>query len=630
MSIKLKTTDSKDKIRYTVQGIDYRPLSLEGATVRFLMADKAKKTLILNESATIASASEGTVEYKLSDLSTLYPGTFNAEFHVEFADGSRKIVPAHGYIEVTISESLDASQTGEIEENIILEVSKIEEFKDEIVAEVDGFRTTIGQAQDATLEANEQAEYAKTQGDRAKVEADRVAGMDVSKLTAQLAETTKLQKQTALLEKLKGAEIKLSFPEGFTWTDAPINIYKSINGKITTDFDVSDFQHVGASKTYYVNVATGHNTNNDGLSEGAPLKSIWAAITKPDVDIVIVAGGYYDRANGFGGNSITRSLSIKAKSGETVKVSISDNLTWTKTVGMTNVYQVNRSSSVLAYDKKAVDEYGDYYKLAKKTSIAEVDAEKGSWYTDGVVVYVHTPDSRPADTDVRVMLDLPHVTMNGSSQTLYMEGINLEGGKESINTEGITSPQTAGVFLKNCTFKYTNGSNVLRLWGIGRVFSQNCVVAHGRLDGFNYHLGSANVVPDAIEVNCIGRHNGLDEEGDSNNGSTMHDGGRIIRVNGEYFSNKGPNVIDVNEGGQSWCVGTLAYKSVATVGTISNTDFKNGNVGASKMWLDSCVSHSSNYSIVTSGNGDASKTYIRNLLILSNVQMDSGTTLEEY
>lgn len=203
MSIKLKTTDSKDKIRYTVQGIDYRPLSLEGATVRFLMADKAKKTLILNESATIASASEGTVEYKLSDLSTLYPGTFNAEFHVEFADGSRKIVPAHGYIEVTISESLDASQTGEIEENIILEVSKIEEFKDEIVAEVDGFRTTIGQAQDATLEANEQAEYAKTQGDRAKVEADRVAGMDVSKLTAQLAETIKYQQQVDFVDFIK-------------------------------------------------------------------------------------------------------------------------------------------------------------------------------------------------------------------------------------------------------------------------------------------------------------------------------------------------------------------------------------------------------------------------------------------
>jgi hypothetical protein len=28
----------------------------------------------------------------------------------------------------------------------------------------------------------------------------------------------------------------------------------------------------------------------------------------------------------------------------------------------------------------------------------------------------------------------------------------------------------------------------------------------------------------------------------------MHDGGHILRIGGEYYSNSGPNVIDVNEG----------------------------------------------------------------------------------
>lgn len=452
---------------------------------------------------------------------------------------------------------------------------------------------------------------------------------EMNTVTEHLAQNELLQKQTALFAKLKGVKKKLPFPVGFTWSDAPINIYKDINGEITTDFDVSTFQHVGAGKTYYVNKDTGHNRNNDGLSESTPLKSIWAAITKPDVDVVIVSGGYYERSNGFAGNKITRSMSIKAKDGEKVTVSISDNLTWTKTEGMNNVYQSSRSSSVMVFDRKFIDEHGDYYKLKKKTSIAEVEAEKGSWYTDGSIVYVHTTDSRTADVDIRVFLDLPHVLMTGDAQTLYLEGINLEGGKESVNTEGLTSPQVSGAFFKNCTFKYTNGSNVVRAWGIGRVFSQNCLSAHGRLDGFNYHVFNG-VVPDVIEVDCIGRHNGLDEIGDSNNGSTIHDGGRIIRVNGEYFNNKGPNVIDVNEGTQSWCVGTLAYKSVATKGTVSNSDFKNGNVGASEMWLDSCVSHSSDYSIVTAGNGASSKTHIKNLLLLSNIQTDTGALLEEY
>jgi hypothetical protein len=438
-----------------------------------------------------------------------------------------------------------------------------------------------------------------------------------------------IPQQSFLYSKLRSYKRKLPFPTGWTWTTAPINIYKLGTGEITTDFDVSKFQYVGAGKTYYVNIATGHNTNNDGLSEGAPLKSIWAAVNKTDVDVIIIADGYYDRANGFAGFNVTRSMSIKAKNKGMVTASISDsNLTWTKTTGMTNVYQVSRTATALIYDRKKIDEYGDYIKLTKKNSIAEVDANQGSWYTDGTIVYVNTSDSRSPDVDVRVFLDLPHVVMSGNANQLYMEGINLEGGKESINTESCLSPSTAGFYAKDCTFKYTNGSNIYRTWGISKVYSQNCVAAQGRLDGFNYHVLN-NVVPDVIEVNCIGRHNGLDDTSNSNNGSTMHDGGRIIRVNCEYHHNTGPNMIDVNESTQSWAVGISSHESLATAGTVSNTDYKVSNVGASKMWLDSCISFGSDYSLVVDGTN--SIAYVSNILFLKGDNIiGTGNSKQSY
>lgn len=107
----------------------------------------------------------------------------------------------------------------------------------------------------------------------------------------------------------------------------------------------------------------------------------------------------------------------------------------------------------------------------------------------------------------------------------------------------------------------------------------------------------------------------------------MHDGGYIIRVNGEYHHNSGPNVIDVNEGAQSWCVGVSAHESTATSG-VSNSDFKNGNVGASEMWLDSCASFGSEHSLVTAGEG--SKTYINNNLLEKQQSAIDNTTIETY
>ena len=87
---------------------------------------------------------------------------------------------------------------------------------------------------------------------------------------------------------------------------------------------------------------------------------------------------------------------------------------------------------------------------------------------------------------------------------------------------------------------------------------KDCVAAKNIDDGFNYKKG-AGVTPYSVEIDCIGRDNGL--TGDIDNGSTMHEGGRIVRIMGEYMRNVGRNVHDIDNNSQSWNLGCNAHDS---------------------------------------------------------------------
>src|SRR5699024_7269484 len=71
-------------------------------------------------------------------------------------------------------------------------------------------------------------------------------------------------------------------------------------------------------------------------------------------------------------------------------------------------------------------------------------------------------------------------------------------------------------------------------------------------------------------------------------GSTMHDGGQIIRVNGAYYRNEGPNVADVNDGTQSWNLGCIGLESRSSV---NGSDFRaRDNM---MMRLEGCITNDS-------------------------------------
>lgn len=518
--------------------------------------------------------------------------------------------------------------------------------------------TAKSNADNAASEAITQANHAKNEGDRAKAEADRLAGTDVSVLdnkigslsslnttnktsvvesvnevTTQLAQTASKDElkviersvndipfQSSMYDKIPTLNKQVAFPTGFTWTNAPIKIFKNDKGKITTDFDAAIHKPDKTGlKTYYVSLS-GSNTN-DGLSETTPFRRVSDALQKTDCGEIIVSGGVYPRGQAWAGFSPVRNMSIIAKQGEEVIFSASDLLTWTLSSGYTKVYQASRTTVNDVFDARFKNRHGDYAELKKVNSVTEVQSTQGSWYTDGSIVYVHTFDGRPADNYIRAYLNTNNAIITNGNH-FYIEGITFEGGNSNIRIDG--SDPTMKVVMKNCKFKYTKLLNCVSAYG-AEVYLQNCEASYGNQDGFNYHIKN-NTPCKVIEVDCKSHRNGRDGA-NQNNGSTNHDGGKTIRVNGEYFENSGPNVIDVNEGSESWNVGVVAHHSTASSG-ISNSDFKNSNVGKGLMWLDSCVSYGSEYSVATAGDG--SETFTNNCLLLADISQDVNTAINEF
>lgn len=374
----------------------------------------------------------------------------------------------------------------------------------------------------------------------------------------------------------------INFPLGFTWADAPINIYRNSKGVITTDFDVSNYQYIGAGKTYYADITK--SDSNDGLTPTTAFKSVWKAATQADVDIVIVADGFYPRENGFNGSSgvITRDISIKAATGASPIITTHSVLSWAKTDGYTNVYHATRASVSRVFDASIETDYGDYTELTLTDSIANVDATAGTYFIDSGVLYVHTPDSRVADSDILAFLLVNNLQHTGD-KIIYAEGLKLYGGQYgAARVMNDATHLTPKFYAKNCEFKYSSKSasgNALTILGGEISICQNCLCAKGGWDGFNYHAQNGTI-PKFIEIDCTGRDNDL-ATSESNNASTAHDGIVGIRVNGEYCRSYGGNVIDSGTGTMAWNIGCVSHNSLITSNFFCDTGVN--------WYMDSCI-----------------------------------------
>jgi hypothetical protein len=107
MTFYIKQNDTSPKIRATLKDGDGDVINLEGSNVRFHMREVGGTTTVTDAAATIVSpASGGVVQYAWVVADTDTVGSYQAEFEVEYGDGSIETFPNNGYIRVEITDDI--------------------------------------------------------------------------------------------------------------------------------------------------------------------------------------------------------------------------------------------------------------------------------------------------------------------------------------------------------------------------------------------------------------------------------------------------------------------------------------------------------------------------------------------
>lgn len=360
---------------------------------------------------------------------------------------------------------------------------------------------------------------------------------------------------------------RLTLPSAITsfWPHA---VYMNADGSGATDYDARAIKPVG--KRYYVR-HTGGASSNDGLTFATAVNSLQAALAKPDVVEVVLQPGDYPRiGNALGELVLPRNISISVLGGGAANIfGCSFNLSWAAEPTYPGLYSISVSNTAngrFAWDSKYKDRHGDFMQYAVLASAEAVAQTPGSaCFLDGKV-YLMTVDGRAPDVDIRIFQESTFRVIG--PYTFYTEGVNFLG-VQNVLTRATAENMTPLWVAVDCAFGYSesfgvSGGGSFRSEG-GNTLFLRCTAFKSKRDGFNYHQWNAILQNCGwhVEIDCVGRDNGATGEG-NNQGSSLHDGGKILRINGHYARNEGPNLEDVNVNTVSYNVGCLLEDSLKT------------------------------------------------------------------
>lgn len=411
-------------------------------------------------------------------------------------------------------------------------------------------------------------------------------------------------------------------PELFGWQDHPLR------NKIFTDgygnFHIKGFtieKYKPRGTVMYVDVKNGDD-NNDGLTLETAKQTIPGAYNSGAV-VIKIAEGIYNREQTFFGLTLSRSIAIEAIPGHDVYLTQSWHANWQEYNAP--VYVANTSNVAFILDPSTLNEYGNWSKYKKVNTLEEVNSTPGSYAIIGSQTFIHTFSGEAPNLKNVVRFTNSEGLRFEANGTLFLKGLNIFGGNSALYTSNTSSNDSMQVFAKDCEFKFSNDEthNVVWVRGAELAIFEKCKVTDGYKDGFNYAHGNG-VRTNVIEINCIGIRNGTEGHGDDQ-GSTQHNGGKIIRIGGLYHSNNGSNIADEGEETQSWNLGCICYNSKSGTTTQRSNFFAYPGVD---MWLDSCVGFDvgeGGYDIGGTGN-----VYIRNVNLLSDNKIANTVNLAEY
>lgn len=391
-------------------------------------------------------------------------------------------------------------------------------------------------------------------------------------------------------------------PVGYDWT-LPFTVQKKGNTfQLKEDFNLQAHANITVAKTYYVDKATGSDANTGADWEHALLK-LKTALEKPDVDRIIFRGYYYR-------NEVlvwpSRSVEIIGESKETAHLTgdVGNQVgTFTKT---NNYYSATIGEYVgNAHDKSHISTNGRFTDLKVVASIAAVDAEAGTFFTDwaNTRVYVRTFDDRAPDSNLIL-----------ATTAIYATKDNLK------------------FYFKNCTLGTVMFRNSTAAGGL-KCYFENVAMNRVNLNGvdecilkdiyFNvstWLIEQINtdwrngIITKHCEINC----DCADSRGASDiQNTTIHNSSRVFRLNSSYKNASGQNIGDTGASSQSWNLGLTLDT------TLVGTGFYHGG----KAWLDTVtIKGSANYDIM---NLVGATTYVRNCSLEKGVNNILGT-IENY
>lgn len=406
-------------------------------------------------------------------------------------------------------------------------------------------------------------------------------------------------------------------PTGFNFI--PPLTFLDNGSTYSTDYSNAKFDFASTTSIgYYFNDVTG-NDANAGTSAGLPKKNISTVIAALNSSPPAGGATFYiqtDYQNIYGASTTSVGFDLVIKSDvpgtrRTLAKIVTDGITQVNEGS--NVYSWTRTNSggisnVLDYAN--LDSDGFPIRLTEVNSEAAVDSLAGSYYrASSQKIYFRLFNNRAPDSNVKAFRGGAVLFLGDNNVNLYARDINFFGGAATAATAGgavdytVTTGGKRRLTFANCVFGYsfyglkvwagaiTTGNNTV-------VVLKDCQTIYNASDGNNYHnaAGSgSNIGPNVVEIDCISRENGWSmatgSTSPNNNGSTMHDGGAIIRINSEYYDNENRNIHDINDGSRIWMIASGAGDAKNSASDDNSIDFVVGDNSVSqdtKAWYDGC------------------------------------------
>ncbi|MDZ5614993.1 hypothetical protein U2261_10275 [Achromobacter xylosoxidans] len=365
---------------------------------------------------------------------------------------------------------------------------------------------------------------------------------------------------------------------------------------LSAAFDAQFATDLGSKEVFIDPNGSDANTGQQNL----PLKTLAAALAKPNVGRIWVKPGIYTerfdvRASQatVGGGLRARPIRIEAWGGP-------NTVTW-RAPGAQPAEMAWTSVGMLFQATPPGGQYVNFILFREDgreipipyfpTAAQANDAASG-WSQDPITktISLRHENRNISLPGEKSRLEIMYLRPNDNlvyGATTYLRHINFRGDNQLlVAPEGSFLPT---LYAKNCTFQYLAYHNVSMLGAttfFQECLSENCLGG----DGWNYHddpaTGAACV---GLEVDCIGRNNGLPQYRDfdggrDKQGSSGHENAVLCRVNGLYERNYGQAIADTGVSSKSWMVGT---KMISSRGP--NPINMTVQTGAGSLWAEGTV-----------------------------------------